>query len=135
MANDTHQRRRELQGIRDEQGVHITAEDKDRFFFLLEQLVNAVSYTIPEQAPTNGKPVHSGHKGGEFMHEARTEFKERFQSPGLPWSSVNKWITLVFGIASKAGEGASADDMTWLYQTLSTSLQNGFAFVIKEMED
>ena len=91
---------------------------------------------IENNRPTEGrdrKPRHSGHKGGAFMSEARTEFAERFGASDLQWKLVNKWITQLFRIGSQAASGAKEEDMIWLHQLLSVSLENGFAQAMKDM--
>ena len=80
------------------------------------------------------RPLHSGHKGGQFMTEARTEFANRFNDSSLDWRQVNKWITQLFKIGSSASESATREDMIWLFDMLCTSLENGFAQAMKNMD-
>lgn len=83
------------------------------------------------QPGKKGRPVHSGHKGGAFMTEARQEFNARFKDADLTWSQVNKWITQLFKIAGQVGE-TSEDNLIWLHTILATSLENGFAQALKQ---
>lgn len=103
----------------------------DRIVELLEEGRGA----SPKKATPSDRPAHSGHKGGAFIGEAREEFSRRFAKSGLEWKAVNQWITTLYGIAGRARKEApetSEADLLWLYQTLRTSLDNGFAQILSE---
>ena len=68
------------------------------------------------------------------MTEVRTEFNKRFKASSLEWRQVNKWITQLFKIGSQAYEGATEEDMIWLFSILETSLENGFAQALKNLQ-
>jgi hypothetical protein len=104
----------------------------DRIIELLEEGRGAPPKNLPA---SSDRPIHSGHKGGAFISEAREAFNQRFAKSGLEWKAVNGWITTLYGIAGRARKEApeaSGDDLLWLYRTLRTSLDNGFAQLLSE---
>lgn len=112
----------------------MTKDQGERIIALLQMIAGVGTTT--QQAPGD-KPVHSGHKGGEFLKEVKLEFDARFAESGLEWKMVQGWITTVFKISSTAVKkvpGAKADDLEWLYSVLHTSLANGFAHVLQDKD-
>ena len=104
----------------------------------LERIIELLEGGVkPIASPPPGTPVHSGHKGGDFIKETRAEHTRRFTNTPLDWKAVNGWITTVYGIAVRARKSApkaGAGDFLWLHAALKTSLDNGFAQLLSEIE-
>ena len=104
----------------------------DRIIELLEEGRGSLQ---KKSQTSSDRPVHSGHKGGAFIGEAREEFSRRFAKSGLEWKLVNQWITTLYGIAGrvkKEAPDAPDENLLWLYHTLRASLDNGFAQLLSE---
>ena len=113
---------------------HFTQEQGEEVIRLLTLLV--VSKGLGEQKATDA-PVHSGHKGGDFLKKTKMEFEVRFGESGLDWETFQRWITTAFKFAGqfeKNVPGASEEDIIWVFSGLNTSLSNGFAHLLKEKQ-
>ena len=114
---------------------HFTQEQGEEVIRLLTLLV--VSKGLGEQKATDA-PVHSGHKGGDFLKKTKMEFEVRFGESGLDWESFQRWITTTFKFAGqldKKASTATAEDVIWAHKALSTSLSNGFAHLVDKKEE
>lgn len=104
---------------------------------LLERIALALE-SIAQPAKSTQQstgPVHSGHKGRAFLTQTKRQFEDRFPNSKLEWKTVNQWITTLYNLASrftKNTDSPAEEDVLWMYQALSASLQNGFA---KELSD
>lgn len=116
---------------------HTTMAEKD-YTPQLERIIELLEQGArPLPAAPSGRPAHSGHKGGDFIKEVRAEHTRRFANTPLDWKAVNGWLTTVYGIAVRARKSApeaGAGDFLWLHETLKTSLDNGFAQLLADIE-
>lgn len=127
-------REEEMHARQREEGAQF--EQLDYFKRIAEalELIARPGQSVPVTAVAD-EPVHSGHKGGEFLKLMKKQFEARFADSSIEWSAVNRLITTLFNMAgrfTKSADGCTEEDVLWLYGVLWTSLQNGFA---KELSD